>query len=155
VAWVSPRTWIVGQIVTAAQLNEVRDSLKAVGDAWTNYTPTPTGITVGNGTLTGVFRQTGKTVNFHIEFVAGSSSTFSGTIIFQMPVNSVWTPPTPIGVAYLFDNSLTVRDAGMFTLNTVGNGFVLSSSNGLVTATAPWTWATNDRISITGTYECV
>ena len=39
--WTAPRTWVTGETVTAANMNtHVRDNLKAIGDAWTSYTPT-------------------------------------------------------------------------------------------------------------------
>ena len=50
-AWTAPRTWTDGETVTAVLLNtHVRDNLKAIGDAWTAYTPALTGVTLGNGT---------------------------------------------------------------------------------------------------------
>ena len=66
-AWTSPRTWVASEVVTAAIMNtHVRDNLKAIGDAWTSFTPTWTGVTtnpaIGNGTLNGQHMVVGKFV---------------------------------------------------------------------------------------------
>ena len=42
-AWTNPRTWGVGETVTAAKMNEISADLNAVGDAPPAYTPTVIG----------------------------------------------------------------------------------------------------------------
>jgi hypothetical protein len=76
-AWVSPRTWTAGETVTAAFMNQLRDSLKAIGDPWTAYTPTwgssGTAPVIGNGSITGAWVSVGKLVHFWAVVVMGTS----------------------------------------------------------------------------------
>lgn len=55
---------------------------------WKTYTPalTGTGITKGNGTLSGRYRQNGKTVFFSLTFTRGGTTSGTGPIIFTLPV---------------------------------------------------------------------
>lgn len=50
------------------------------------YTPTLTNITKGGATVTGRWRQRGKTVDATITFTAGSTTSASGTLQFSLPV---------------------------------------------------------------------
>src|SRR5688572_26599360 len=73
---------LAGAIILADDFNE----------AWTAYTPTWTAsagaVAIGNGSLTGRYRQFGKTVRFSLQWVAGSTTTY-GTAgaywIFGLP----------------------------------------------------------------------
>jgi len=123
--------------------------------AWTTFTPTLGGWTLGNGTLTGKYVRIGKTVHYRIEYTVGSTDTIAGTPTWAMPVNGAVgvTSRTPCGVATLHDTSATAYRhyvAGYTVANVI---LVFNPDGSLTTATAPWTWATGDHISITGTYE--
>jgi hypothetical protein len=77
-----------GQVLTA-------DSTAATGVAWTaagaptytwaTYTPSNTGITLGNGTETARYVKVGKTVFVSYKLVLGSTSSFSGAIYVGLP----------------------------------------------------------------------
>jgi hypothetical protein len=59
---------------------------------WTSYTPvwgsTGTAPAIGNGTLSGLYLQVGKTVHVIIHFKAGSTTTFgTGVYNFSLPFN--------------------------------------------------------------------
>lgn len=88
----APRTWVVGEVVTAALLNqELRDQFNSMFGAWTSYTPTWTGSVsnpvIGNGTLTGRYMKWGRTVLAELYLVPGGTTTFgSGTYTFGAPV---------------------------------------------------------------------
>ena len=88
-AWVDPRTWAADEIVTAAKMNEIRDSLKAVGDEWLNYTPTWTAATtapaIGNGAIYGKYMQAGKWINFKCIMFSGTGTT-QGTGVQSLTV---------------------------------------------------------------------
>lgn len=77
----TPRTWVAGEVVTAAFMNtEIRDALTGIQAAWTAYTPTATNFTVGNGTLLGRWQRLGKTaVGIRINFTAGSTSSYTAS----------------------------------------------------------------------------
>ena len=54
--------------------------------AWTDYTPSLVGVTVGNGTLTGRYQVVGKTVNFALRLIGGTTTSFTATCQFGLPV---------------------------------------------------------------------
>lgn len=127
--------------------------------AWTAYTPSLTNATLGNGTITGAYCQIGKIVHFRATFVLGSTSTIHGTgnymsLPVQAAANEVTVRRTFM-TQYLDAsvNSYT-GTALMDTASTVI--FYVNGTNGQlssVTTTAPFTWGTSDRITVSGTYE--
>ena len=154
-AWTNPRTWVAGEKPSAATLNtHIRDNLKAIGDAWTAYTPTLTNWTLGNGTIVGAYSQAGKTVHWRVKYTAGSTSTYVGNATFSLPATVTGSPfAFPVGRATLADISAGTR-ATRTALSTDGTTFLLRDEAGVtVNATIPWTWATGDIIEVCGTYE--
>lgn len=103
----APRTWVVGETVTAAMLNqEIRDQLNSFFGAWTAYTPawtaTTTAPVLGNGTISGLYMKVGRTCHVQIQLTAGSSTTFgAGTYGFGVPFISANTGQTALGVSRL------------------------------------------------------
>lgn len=157
--WTTPRTWVAGEVVTAANLNtHLRDNMKAIGDPWTAYTPTwsSTGTvpTIGNGTQTGFYVQAGKLIHFRLKITAGSTTTYgTGAYLFGLPV-----PATSIGTdaldltGYVFDASATARAFRSGYLS--GGNVVLADQSGVVvSATVPFALANGDSLSVAGTYE--
>jgi hypothetical protein len=128
--------------------------------AWTSYTPvvSGTGWGIGNGTRTGKYAQFGKTVHFSANITFGSTSTYgSGGVVFiSLPVSGnagtenlrFVSFDTSTSTQYFnqsrFENSTTIVAV---TLNANG------SVSGYFTNTNPFTWATGDSITVTGTYE--
>lgn len=159
-AYTAPRTWIPGEVVTAALLNtHLRDNFKSVGDPWTAYTPTWNGSAatpaIGNGTLTGRFMQVGKLVRFHIDLVYGSTTTSgaAGNLWnWSLPV-AVATSLTPPGVGVCFQGGvLTPRLAVCPTASTVA---LADMSSARVGFGVPTTWAAGHEVHINGSYEGV
>ena len=64
----TPRTWVAGEVPTATHFNEnVRDLGRAFADAWTAYTPTIGGFSLGSGgTTTAKYTRRGKTATFKV-----------------------------------------------------------------------------------------
>lgn len=125
-------------------------------DAWTTFTPTLGGITIGNGTLTARYIQIGKTVFFNIRFLLGSTSAITGGISFTLPVTSNLNST---GYSGYFQDSGTALYA---TLSyAIGSTLYMSAvlTNGtygsqtITSNTVPFTWTTNDEIFVSGTYE--
>ena len=111
-AWTSPRSWIAGEVVTAALLNShLRDNLLAIGagaaNAWTAYTPT---VRANANTVTisgndSRYAQVGKTVKVTGQ-VNVTSAAASGTIGVSLPVIARAVDANrPFGVGLFFDNS--------------------------------------------------
>jgi hypothetical protein len=126
------------------------------GGGWTTWTPSFSNLTVGNGTVTARYQQVGKTLNFEFKFTMGSTSSMGSVPNFSLPA----TPKIGSG----FWNQVA-EDAG--TGNFYGGlenisgtvyPFVFNATgtyvqNTYFSATAPFTWTTNDNFTIRGTYE--
>lgn len=166
-AWTTPRTWAAGEVVTAALLNtHLRDNLKAIGDAWTAYTPTlqgsTTNPTLGTGSVATMrYLQAGKDVRgyFNITFGTAGAAAGSGTYSVTLPVNASSNyNGHSVGRAVIFDSSTSaigyidvVASSGILLLRyaaTYPTGTLTSVTNAV-----PWTWAENDYIRGTFAYE--
>lgn len=156
-AWTTPRTWVAGETVTAAIMNShVRDNFNAVGDPWTSYTPSwtasTTNPTIGNGTLTGAYRQAGKLVMFRIRIVFGSTTTRgSGEYRWGFPVTAA-NQNNPGFNGNVFRSS---SFSGFTCVGYATTAFraVLTSTNAAVGDSSPVVFTTGDEIHIGGTYE--
>jgi hypothetical protein len=145
--------------ITAAKLNNVETGVSQIYSAWAAYTPTVTGITLGNGTVLGRYRLVGKTVNGMIECTLGSTTTMVGIPTFTLP--PVNAPLNATGgrsaKVIFFDTSATQYYAGVCILtSTTALAGIHTSASGLLaatSATAPFTWATGDKINIDFMYE--
>jgi hypothetical protein len=131
------------------------------GGAWTAFTPSYAGVTIGNGTNTGYYAKVGKTVYVYVEFLLGSTSAITGFITATHPLTAqINYPFTPLG-------RVLFRDAG----TALYYGDVIGSSNNTTveifpnltsgtyasytsaSATVPFTWTTNDYFSFSYTYQ--
>lgn len=129
-----------------------------ISGAWTSFTPTWTGLTIGNATVDAKYMQIGKTVHFFISATMGSTTTFSGAFTATLPVTA------RIGAEYRFPIGMKDVSAGNnyfgTTFNhstTVMNLAMTGGANGLLPGTlgptGPFTWAVSDLLTISGTYE--
>ncbi len=153
--WTDPKT-MGSEAATSSDWNTyIRDNFKAIGDAWTSYTPTLTNWTLGNGTLTGTYRKAGKTVWGSIYYTVGSTDTKSGNLVISRPVTALsGTAGEPCGgMAELFDTSGSAREFYVVARNSTTNFRFYSVSGTIATATAPWTWATGDTLQASFFYE--
>jgi hypothetical protein len=156
----TPITWTSSQVVTAANLNaEVRDALTGIQSAWTAYTPTLTGITLGNGTLAFAFTRFGKTVMVRGIFTAGSTTTYSASALgFSPPVaphaSYASSGAAAIGSAWITPTA-AARTAGTAYFNgTPTISFLCGTpANSIVTNLVPGTWTTTSVLTFTATYE--
>ncbi len=143
----------------------LRDNI--AGAAWVSWSPTWTNLSVGDGTAVYAYVQVGKTVHFRIKLIFGSLTSVSGSVDFTLPVNSIAAyagvgESAEIGLAKYLDSGtatytgvvqlhLTASKATLLALGTAGSYL----NNLALNSTAPFTWAVNDEIHITGTYESV
>jgi hypothetical protein len=142
------------------------DSSTATGLKWAApagltyaaWTPTTTGITVGNGTLTTRYAQSGKFVTGSFIFVLGSTSAItSAGISFTLPVEtkSIWN----------FNYAAALQDVSVEPVvgicqadpTIVYVGCVTASTSfaqyASINASQPFTFTTNDKIVICFSYE--
>ncbi|MHB9862195.1 hypothetical protein [Streptomyces sp. YIM S03343] len=159
----SPRTWVVGEMVSAALMNqEIRDQLNTMFAAWTPYTPawtaTTTNPVIGNGTLTGRYMKIGRNVLCNINLVAGSTTTFgSGNYSFSLPVAAASSGVSVVGSSMLlgtdrWNGTIVVSSAA----TTVGAFIPISATNtrsDFLTATRPETLASGAQVRLTFMYE--
>lgn len=132
--------------------------------AWTSYTPTwttpGTQPALNNGTLTGAYKQIGKTVFVRVRLVFGTTTTGgTGDWQFGLPV----TASNAAGVQF----PCSILDAGnawyQATVNgqysgvthkssIIGQSAGANSSQG-ITSTFPITWGNLDSLQFNGSYE--
>lgn len=123
---------------------------------WTSGTYTPTwaggGPTIGNGTLTGKWQKTGKTVTVQIYLVGGSTTTWGGAgWTFSLPETAATDGVTYMGVAQALDTG-TAYYTGQAAIASGGTTMLMHNTSSW-SNTVPFTWATGDSIAITITYQ--
>lgn len=166
----TPKTWTAGSPLLASELNgDVRDPFVNLQDQWLAWTPILGGLGLANGTAVARYTRRGKTVTFRLMVTFGSSTAATGPFTFSLPV-AIRTADYAAGVDVI-GSSLYVDSASAAT-RTVGIAYVSSTGSSLagllvdrlggtyatsavVNQTTPWTWATGDSFSVTGTYEAL
>ena len=153
--YTTPPTFSAGAILTAAQMNSyLRDNFKAIGDARAAYTPTLTGWTKGNGTLTGAYIQVNKLVIGRLTYIVGSTDTIAGTPVFSLPVASLaGASGPPLGTGGLYDTSAAARAYRFLFLVGASTFQFTTEADTRLSPTAPWTWATGDTMWAEFCYE--
>lgn len=154
--WTDPRTWVAGEVITAALLNtHVRDNLKAVGDALGSYTPTYTNFALGNGTVDARYAQVGKWVRCRGLITLGSTSSVTGLLRIALPVAANFTTfGRPIdGRVELFDTSASARRFWNPAHQSGTEFYIADASDNRADNAAPWAWATGDTIAWSFQYE--
>jgi hypothetical protein len=135
-----------------------------MGGAWTHFTPSWSGLTIGNATNDGYYIKLGKTVIFRVIMVWGNSTSATGNLLLTLPVASVSMGGTanilPIGITKAYHQATSqISDGTLVWSSTttaypeiwnVGSTYTAPS---LITSIVPFTWVTPDEVQITGTYE--
>ncbi|MCI3155547.1 hypothetical protein ELQ39_28145 [Streptomyces sp. GB4-14] len=157
----TPRTWIVGEVVSAATMNqEIRDQFNSMFAAWTAYTPTWTASTtnpsLGNAVLTGRYMKYGRTVLVSIKLTMGSTTTYgTGLWRFALPTPAASAQDT-VGTIFIGDASAgySTGVAYLAASGTDIGGYVgaTNAAAGLANGN-PQTFAAGDRVWITVCYE--
>lgn len=148
-------TWVSGEDILAADLDQMTDALAALTDAWTTYTvawtSSGTQPAIVNGIKEGRYFQANKIVGTHIRLVMGSSTTFgTGQYFLSLPVAARISnyPMT----CYMLDSG-TANKAGIAFATSGLDTVAMVQNTTDVAATAPHTWANLDQIHIFGFYE--
>jgi hypothetical protein len=161
----APRTWVVGETVTAALMNqEIRDQLNSFFGAWTSYTPTwtasTTNPTLGNGTLNGRYLKTGRTIHNIIELTAGSTTTYgSGTYAFSLAataassLNQVDSAQALGGSSRYAGQILVGPGASTAACYFPDSGLTPVSRLSTMSPTVPFTWANGFIMRANATFE--
>ena len=129
------------------------------GGAWTTYTPSLTNLTIGNGTQIARFQKIGNTINFVLRITFGSTTSVSGDFNFTVPephdgnfygnlYAAAWD--NSAGVLYsMAAFTFSTSDVYFRAIQTTGN----YTSSTAISSTVPFTWATADVITCSGSYE--
>ena len=154
------------QVITYLGALLVLGPVAANDGDWTAWTPTWTSSgtqpVLGNGTLTGRYRQDRKTVTATFRLLMGSTTTYgTGTWTFSVPVpvmntaSHLW-----VGSGYYRDSSAAASGhyfgsviAGPLGVNALGAAFTVPGPGVVIGPTAPFTWANTDFLHWTVTYE--
>jgi len=153
-----PTNWaIAGHTPTGTEILSWYNALQALTDPQTVYAPTwassGTQPALVDGTLTAHYLQVGKWVYYTGQLLIGASTTFgTGTYTMSLPVTSA-SSELYVGACLVFDNSVsTAQNPGVARMNGTTQ-LRFYGSNGQVGATAPMTFAVNDRLIWTALYE--
>ena len=163
-AWTTPKTWSANEVVTAALLNlHIRDNLNiiaAVGiSGWTDYSGSATWTGTGsNPTYTvnyAKYCQVGKWVSYRAKYTCTTAGT--GTYAWSLPVGAQAAGTVIYGYGTLYDASGT--DTWHFNLDSGGGTTTIRGlwdqqvGAGVVTQTAPFTFAVSDVVTFQADYE--
>jgi hypothetical protein len=148
----SPFPFVAGQILTAAQMNELGKK--------TTYTPTFTNLTVGNGTLSAAYFQINNLVSVYVSVVFGSTTSISGDVTVTLPIARAAAEVLRVSTVNLTDTGAAqVIGALLFPANlstvivrsTQVSGINVIMQN--LSATVPFTWGTGDILQFSAQYE--
>ena len=123
---------------------------------WATYTPTNSGITVGNGTQVARFVKVGKTVFVSYKFTLGSTSSLSGGISVGLPStnNSIATCSVIIqdtGTANYYATGWSDPSTSLLLIRPVKTSTTYGELNDNLSSMFSWT--TNDYFQFFVTYE--
>lgn len=129
--------------------------------AWSAYTPSFSGASIGNATVTFAYTQLGKTVHVRGSVTFGSTTSFTGPLDISLPVNvkSAYIGVHPIGCANAYDISGSVSICQPVVISPSQIRIIATLTNGAWATNAeigvnnPFTWATGDYLFLSLTYE--
>jgi len=127
--------------------------------AWTAYTPTLTGFTLGTGgTMTARYAKLGKTVHGYVHITLGTSFTLTG-LQLSLPVakqasttyvNAAWTLTSTGAGDWPAINRYETTDVVAAYVMTASGTYVAPAN---ASTTIPFTWKSTDKILVAFTYE--
>ena len=128
----------------------------------TDWTPVASGLTVGDGTITGKYRITGNVMDWWISFTLGSTSVIPTNPKFIAPGNSTidgssGTVRYP-GPAMAYDSSAGTFYSGVCYAGDSSDTVLTTRiifNTATVSATSPFTWATGDLLVLSGSIVIV
>lgn len=129
-------------------------------DRFVGFTPTWTGITLGNAVQSCRYTRVGTTITAIISLTLGSTSAVTGLFDFTVPIDFSNNAVTyqALGAATLIDTSSggAGRYPATALILSVGSNRVMFVANaGQATNTVPFTWADGDKITCQIVYEAV
>jgi len=152
---------LAAQKITAAKLATWFSALTSITDTWTTFNPTwgssGTAPTIGNGSVTGSYRQTGKSFDAVYTITVGSTTTAgTGNYSLSLPPGITLASGNQwegLGVLWFRDTSGATTygfDAGSISSASIG----AASNSSRWGATTPIAIGTGDTIVVTISGNC-
>lgn len=117
---------------------------------WTDYTPTFTGFGVGTGaTVVAKYSVLLGEVRFKVDVILGSSPTASGAFYVSLPLTAA-TSVLNVG-SFITIGPASVRYMGTVGVDTSTRVWMLRADNAFI-SNSTYSWASGNRISLTGSY---
>jgi hypothetical protein len=122
------------------------------------FTPSFTNVTIGNGSVFGYWTRIGRKVSVTFGFILGSTSSVAGAIsgFSGLPFTTGTLGGNRFfpmeGVAFESGVGWTPVYTAAYSSSTSGMGFSTTDTNAGLNATVPFTWGTDDSLSISGEY---
>ncbi len=147
--WTTPRTWAVGETVTAANLNTYVSNnlsdLRTSWNAWTAWTPAITGYTAVTYTSqVGLYQQVGKIVTARAYILIATLTPGSALLSFNLPVSAAASTGGQLVGSSRFRSNAGTNSSGV-VMSAVAGGTTASvlthSPGGAATTLLNWTGA--------------
>ena len=123
--------------------------------AWTSYTPTVGGWTIGNGTAAGKYLRLGQTIIGWAKLTLGTTTSITGSALtLTLPVTGTGTPQTGTD-CILYAATAYSKGAAFLGASTVSVYRMDYSvdARALITSSLPRTWTSGNFVEVSFTYE--
>lgn len=126
-----------------------------IGKLVTTWTPVIQNLTVGNGTMFGVYAIVNDLAFYQVRFIFGSTSAITGALYIEYPLQVAETWLGAVGGVCAYDDAngsdyfgVIYRSSGVRgLLSTLRSDSTHAKADG-VDAITPFTWASGDKITI-------
>lgn len=161
----TPKTWVAGDVLTAAQLNaELRDALLGAFPlgppdvAWTAYTPTLVQPGAVTKTVTYArYTRTGRKITAQVLLTVTGTGTAANSVVVGLPVTAAQASDLPCGVGIVTDSSAGgATFGGIALINSTTTVYFLSTATNIgLLGVADFTaaLAVGDTVRMSITYE--
>ena len=157
-------SFAAGAKLRGVDAQTLADIATAESGVWSDWTPTLANITQGSGTVVAKYKRVGKHVHYRFVFTLGSGSAIGTSPTFTLPATphadyvSATFGGVPLGRLWMLDSGAGAWEGTVLCLATnvatlVYSNEVGASSSNTITATAPFTWTSPDRLNAFGTFE--
>lgn len=153
-------SFAAGQKGRASELQTLANIATALTDPWTPYTPIWTASagtpSIGNGSLTGAYRLVGHTLDFQVQLIGGSTTTYGtagASWSFSIPPGLV-AARTVHGVGHALDQgSAEIPLTWRIIAGQNGTDLFRTATNARFLNNNPFTFGTTDILTANGTIE--
>lgn len=124
--------------------------------AWATYTPTVSGITLGNGAVVGRWTKVARTVHVQVKVTIGSTTVMNNGAFVSLPVTGIVLGTRGRADVVLVDVGATFYGNVIGLLDASSIAAFLQQASGAIahfSATTPFTWVAGDEINYSATYE--